>query len=212
MALSSGATIAFRGTAQLEVLDGGRVDITGPLVAGSSTGGDGSITVSGVNGALRSTIDATGDIRLALSSLGSMSIGAGALVHTAGNVSVAEFSTSNGTITIGGAAGGSSAELSADGDLFVGGGPNGNGGTGIVNVNADGQLSTAAVTVFTAGQLNVAGGGFASTGDATINGGAATVSGADGAGNVSTWNSSATISVGTNATGVAQCYGRRSSD
>lgn len=170
-------TIGNYGTGTLNVTDGGLVSNTGGII-GNIAGSTGAATVSGVNGANRSTWT-NSSLTVGASGAGTLSVTDGGLVTGAtGSVGTAASSTS--TATVSGVNGTNRSTWTNSGSLSVG-----SAGTGTLNV-LDGGLVTSGI-----GTLgNTAG----STGTATVSG----VNGTDR----STWTSSGNLSVGYNGTGV----------
>ncbi len=126
--------VGQNGFAELAVSDGGTVNFSDDVVFGDQSTGIGFGEVDGVNGGVRSTLRARGGsnsvIYVGRLGSGSLDITDGALVTSAGDVSIADALDSSGQIFLGQTEspndGGFVAELRVTDDLFVGGNGFGN--------------------------------------------------------------------------------------
>lgn len=119
----TGGTLAagVQGSGTLSVLNGGFVQASSAVSAGDSPGSLGAITVSGVFGSTRSTLDANAFVHIAPGGDGSLEVSNGAVADVAGNLLVGGVAGADGSVTVGGTAGGFNSNLYVGDSVALGG-------------------------------------------------------------------------------------------
>jgi autotransporter family porin len=159
-------TVGGSGTGTLMVTGGGLVDLRDDFVVGSAATGQGNVTVSGVVGGFRSTIEANNGglgsvVQIGVAGSGALTITDGALVTTSSSAFIGQSVGSNGTVYIGGRSGGLDATLEATADVTIGG-VNRTGHVtiaegGLLQVGNDLGVSTNGTLILDGGTLTVLG-------------------------------------------------------
>ncbi len=156
--------VGLNGTGTLTVSDGGLADLRDDFILGNGSTGSGTVVVSGVNGAFRSTVEANNSgansvVQIGRAGIGDLSISSGGLVTTSGDAFVGQLASSTGTLTIGGNSGGFDATLDVADDMGIGGTTSTAGGTGDVTITTGGLLQVGdALKLWGAGTVNLLGG------------------------------------------------------
>jgi T5SS/PEP-CTERM-associated repeat protein/autotransporter-associated beta strand protein len=172
-------TLGQAGNGTLNITSGGTVSIKNGVIGGFSMHGDGAATVGG--GAGGSILTASGNLTVAGSNLGTLTILGGGSVSNANAYIATSCSCSHGSVTVD--AGTGSATWTNTGDLFVG-----YDGVGILNITGGGSVSNVNGTI---------GDDESSNGTATVGGGAG----------ISTWTNSGRLTVGSIVTVLGHGHG-----
>ena len=131
----------------LEILAGGLAQAGNDIKIGFASSSVGHVVVDGSSGGRRSLLrntaqGADGEIIVGSNGRGTLDVLDGALVQSLNNISIAAFSSAEGTVNITGSATGGTSLVSASNQLFVGGfaTTENSGGTGSLNINDRGQV------------------------------------------------------------------------
>ncbi len=181
-----GTSVAADGT--LNVTDGGKARADDEIVIGRSSGAVGSVLVQGVGAdgrrsllqSIDTLIPGNGEILVGREGTATLTIRDGGLAQSLNRVSIASMPGGKGTVSVGGAAMGSPATLSATSHLAVGGSAKDGtpGGDGLLEVLADGLVTVGlSATVHDDDAVKVQAHGAFESHSLTIDGGTFTVLG-----------------------------------
>ena len=158
--------IGDSGAGALNVVNGGAASIGEQIYIGNSSGGNGTLSVTGTGSALNTP----NSIVVGRNGTGTVSIGSNAIISSV-VTSVAEFSGSTGSASVSGT-------WNNEGGFSIGGRYDTSGGTGSVTINSGGHLDVGQVLKLwnSAGSgLTVSSGGTVTAKSVDINGGTNTV-------------------------------------
>ncbi|MGI9456476.1 MAG: beta strand repeat-containing protein, partial [Aeoliella sp.] len=134
---TGGVTVGAAGDGLLQVLNGGLVEMPAiNNVVGASQEGNGAVTVSGVNGSLRSTLRTVAGaslLRIGFNGSGTLNVTNGGLVDLNGSILIGTNPTVFGAVAVGGSQGGFDAEIRTTLGISVGSGDS-------LSVDAGGKL------------------------------------------------------------------------
>ena len=148
---NSEISIGKRGVGVLNITDGGKVITGGEAAIGVDSTGNGTVTVSGTNSSWASA----GELQVGNEATGVLTISSGGLVTNVGNGSIGKEIGSSGSVTVSGT--GSTWNILAA--LGVGGSDTAAGGTGSLQVDSGGVVSTTgSLRVWPSGTMSLSGG------------------------------------------------------
>jgi hypothetical protein len=163
--------VGSNGNATLNVLDGGRVIAGDDLFVGSNTGSNGLMVINGIEAVstLRSTVSVNrnnsvnsniyvGGGQGSTAGTGQLRVENGGLAETSGSLFIGQNVGSNGTVFVGGAdlVTSTDAQFTIGQGINIGGTASTTGGTGLLEIAADGIVSAGAtVKVWPNGELRL---------------------------------------------------------
>ncbi len=157
--------IGLRGSAALDVVDGGRVALNDDVILGAHDGSFGQIAIVGVQNGHRSRVEArrgTGSNILVGGEHGAgdgfLYIAGGGLATTSADVYVGRIPGATGTIIVEREQAGYPAELIATDDIFVAGTSSASGGVGTIDINSGGRVEADRMLLHPGGTVNLTGG------------------------------------------------------